>query len=422
MEFLNSSLATSVQKVVEVVSERVFWASVDMKLFESEIKSSKGFSIVQPSRKPRFEYRVNDGNLPSSPRKTRTKRLCRRDAPVTFPSTKEDVIIIKSDDVLDYNPLAFDFGPLDLPTTCRYLDFVDEVRRPNSVIIHISDSNRPDLCANSAYLVATYSHIRFNVSPQEIRERFETVPQNLLPSFRDASRFLSCDFHLDIGHFCEAIDASLRHQWIDWNNIRVDRIEKFQQVQHGDINWIIESKFLAFAGPSASRLDEDGFEVLTPAYYAKLFKKIGVTNVVRLNVANYDPSEFEIHGITHHDMFFEDGSCPPPDIIKSFLSLVKNAKGAIAVHCKAGLGRTATLIGLAVMLEYRVPAHVYIAWARIARPGSVIGPQQHFLVAMESQLHGRRKFTSSIPKSASDIGQGEYLVRQKRRLNALNSS
>jgi cell division cycle 14 len=53
------------------------------------------------------------------------------------------------------------------------------------------------------------------------------------------------------------------------------------------------------------------------------------------------------------------------------------------VHCKAGLGRTASLIGLYCMKHYGFPAAAFIGWARIMRPGSVLGPQQHFLNEVE---------------------------------------
>ena len=45
----------------------------------------------------------------------------------------------------------------------------------------------------------------------------------------------------------------------------------------------------------------------------------------------------------------------------------------------AGLGRTGTLIACYVMKHYRFTHAEIIAWIRICRPGSIIGPQQHFL-------------------------------------------
>lgn len=45
----------------------------------------------------------------------------------------------------------------------------------------------------------------------------------------------------------------------------------------------------------------------------------------------------------------------------------------------AGLGRTGTLIACYIMKHYRFTHSEAIAWVRICRPGSIIGPQQHFL-------------------------------------------
>jgi len=49
-------------------------------------------------------------------------------------------------------------------------------------------------------------------------------------------------------------------------------------------------------------------------------------------------------------------------------------KGILAVHCKAGLGRTGSLIGLYTMKHYHFPAADFIGWITICRPGSILGP------------------------------------------------
>jgi len=56
------------------------------------------------------------------------------------------------------------------------------------------------------------------------------------------------------------------------------------------------------------------------------------------------------------------------------LEVTEKEKGAIGVHCKAGLGRTGSLIGCYAMKHYRFPAAAFIGWIRICRPGSVLGP------------------------------------------------
>lgn len=38
------------------------------------------------------------------------------------------------------------------------------------------------------------------------------------------------------------------------------------------------------------------------------------------------------------------------------------------------------------MKKYKFPAAAFIGWIRLARPGSVLGPQQHFLLKIEEEL------------------------------------
>ncbi|XP_022255922.1 dual specificity protein phosphatase CDC14AB-like [Limulus polyphemus] len=72
--------------------------------------------------------------------------------------------------------------------------------------------------------------------------------------------------------------------------------------------------------------------------------------------------------------------------MRAFIEIAENAKGALAVHCKAGLGRTGTLIGCYIMKHYRFTAAEAIAWIRICRPGSIIGQQQHWLEEKQAYL------------------------------------
>jgi cell division cycle 14 len=101
--------------------------------------------------------------------------------------------------------------------------------------------------------------------------------------------------------------------------------------------------------------------------------------VVRLNNKCYPALHFAKQGIAHHELFFTDGSPPPLPIARKFVEIVESTHGAIAIHCKAGLGRTGSCIAVYLMYHYRWTHSDAIAWIRLCRPASIIGPQQDFL-------------------------------------------
>ena len=65
------------------------------------------------------------------------------------------------------------------------------------------------------------------------------------------------------------------------------------------------------------------------------------------------------------------------------MTTCENFKHGVAIHCKAGLGRTGSLIALYAIKHYNFPADAFIGYIRVARPGSVLGPQQQFLCEMQ---------------------------------------
>jgi cell division cycle 14 len=78
----------------------------------------------------------------------------------------------------------------------------------------------------------------------------------------------------------------------------------------------------------------------------------------------YDRKRFLDGGFQHHELYFPDGSCPSQEILLRFLAIAEATPGALAIHCKAGLGRTGVLICSYIMKHYKFTAEVRaVAWS-----------------------------------------------------------
>jgi hypothetical protein len=167
---------------------------------------------------------------------------------------------------------------------------------------------------------------------------------------------------------------------------------------HGDIHQA-SPKFLAFKGPSSVRTQVSaGNFTFPPQFYLDVFETKGVTAIVRLNDAStYDSAEFLNAGVNHYDLYFADCTVPSNATVLKFIEICEREKGVVAVHCQAGLGRTGTLIAAYMMRKHGFTASESIGWLRIVRPGSVIGPQQHYLHWLERTFQGLHRAGLAAP-------------------------
>jgi protein-tyrosine phosphatase len=162
---------------------------------------------------------------------------------------------------------------------------------------------------------------------------------------------------------------------------------------NGNLHEVVPGKIIAMCSPKDLSGDAEWSEVnvrghlvgreFSPAHYGEILRDFNVQAVIRLNEPRYDPAGFTKLGIAVVELPFLDGTNPPADVIGKFLAITEGLPGAVAVHCRAGLGRTGTLIALYMMKHHGFTAREAIGWLRIVRPGSVIGCQQAFLCEKE---------------------------------------
>ncbi|XP_017682725.1 PREDICTED: dual specificity protein phosphatase CDC14A isoform X5 [Lepidothrix coronata] len=272
-----------------------------------------------------------------------------------------------TDEELVYENFYGDFGPLNLAMLYRYCCKLNKKLKYFSlsrkkIVYYTSFDQRKR--ANAAFLIGAYAVIYLKKTPEEAYRTLLSGSNPPYLPFRDAS-FGNCTYNLTILDCLQGVN---------------------KRVENGDFNWIIPGKFLAFSGPHPKSKLENGYPLHAPEAYFPYFKKHNVTSIIRLNKKIYEAKRFTDAGFEHYDLFFIDGSTPSDSIVQRFLTICENADGAIAVHCKAGLGRTGTLIACYIMKHYKFTHAEAIAWIRICRPGSIIGPQQHFLEEKQAML------------------------------------
>ncbi|XP_054066575.1 dual specificity protein phosphatase CDC14A isoform X2 [Rissa tridactyla] len=272
-----------------------------------------------------------------------------------------------TDEELVYENFYGDFGPLNLAMLYRYCCKLNKKLKYFSlsrkkIVYYTSFDQRKR--ANAAFLIGAYAVIYLKKTPEEAYRTLLSGSNPPYLPFRDAS-FGNCTYNLTILDCLQGIN---------------------KRVENGDFNWIVPGKFLAFSGPHPKSKLENGYPLHAPEAYFPYFKKHNVTSIIRLNKKIYEAKRFTDAGFEHYDLFFIDGSTPSDSIVQRFLNICENADGAIAVHCKAGLGRTGTLIACYIMKHYKFTHAEAIAWIRICRPGSIIGPQQHFLEEKQAML------------------------------------
>lgn len=192
-------------------------------------------------------------------------------------------------------------------------------------------------------------------------EAFHPIAEMEFMPFRDAGRGPS-DFNLNIQDCLWGLWKAMQNGLCDMNEFSVEDYEYYEKVENGDWNWITPN-FIAFASPLDSnwiKREKEGKNVAAAgpaspvrgradsanlALQRKLpnpflncldyFEKKNIKVVVRLNTELYDKQVFIDRGISHMELYFDDGTNPTDEIVRTFIDLadpIVEAGGVIAVH------------------------------------------------------------------------------------------
>jgi cell division cycle 14 len=194
-------------------------------------------------------------------------------------------------------------------------------------------------------------------------EAFHPIAELEFMPFRDAGRG-PCDFNLNIQDCLWGVWKAMQNGLCDMNEFNVDDYEHYEKVENGDWNWLTPN-FIAFASPvdpnwikrekeTKENLKQSGpssapstgsnlaLQRKLPTTFLNCldyFEKRNIKLVVRLNTELYDRSVFLDRGVDHMELYFDDGTNPTDDIVRTFIEVadkVVEAGGVVAVHVGAG--------------------------------------------------------------------------------------
>jgi cell division cycle 14 len=330
-------------------------------------------------------------------------------------------------EALSYVPYCDDFGPVNMSSVVHFIHQLDAefAAYPDRKIVFCVEQGRRTM-TNAVFLIGAYMILKHDMSPAVVSRCFAWLDSRYVVAYRDAT-FCRADFSLHLIDCWRGLAKGQALGWVRyaasgymWGEIDIDEYRHYDSPANGCLHQVVPGKLIAFQGPEdlggPDYIDtQHGGRVFSPSYYAEVLQDFGVETVVRLNEPLYDAASFAACGMQHVDLPFEDCSCPPDAVVAAFLRAVDAAPGAVAVHCKAGLGRTGTLVALYMMRSCGFAAREAMGWLRIMRPGCVIGEQQHYLCAVERARQQLRRPAPTSPPAAADEERGSAVSAQAVR-------
>ena len=280
-----------------------------------------------------------------------------------------------------YIPLKNDYGPINISCIVNFCNFIDE-KMLSSQLLHrnivyyiylLNDRNNAYLL-NAVFMMGCYLIIKKNIC-------VDKVIFDILHIFNNhPCYFIDCisewgGYYSSIMDCLRAISFIYKNDIEDLNNFNIEDYEYLTDYSQRDMN-LIANKFIAMRCPSQKNI----------YVVCEELKKRNVKLVVRLNNDNnYDSKIFENQDIDVIDLYFDDYSVPSIKIIKKFMNAINNIEYSdkVAIHCRAGLGRTGILICIWLIIKLNFKPAEAIAYIRIMRPGSIMGSQGFFLESIE---------------------------------------
>ncbi|KAJ1344940.1 hypothetical protein BSLG_000455 [Batrachochytrium salamandrivorans] len=299
-----------------------------------------------------------------------------------------DVHFFTVDQQLTYINFYSDFGPNNLSHVMRFCEILHaKFNNPATCNkkICLYSSTSADKRANSAFLICSYMMIVQRNTPEEAYQSLMGISPPFVP-YRDAG-YGAATYHITVLDCIRGLYKALQLGLLDLENLDLKEYEFYERVENGDFNWIT-SKFLALASPKD---DPPTFQQqqLNPSMFST---GLNVSNLFYTAGAAYATPHIQqrapaLQVQSEHEGNRQLFSAYNMDNLIRYLQ-ENGIKTIIRLNNKTYDKRKFIEAELSILsyIFLMMTACEVISFMRVLRPGSIVGPQQNYLQAMQPRL------------------------------------
>lgn len=166
------------------------------------------------------------------------------------PSGFHDSFYFCIDNDLTYVPFYKDFGPHSIGNIFKYVREVERllsVKTSSSSVLYHYTANDPVYITNSVLLICAFQVLVMQKSAEDAWSRFAGIRG--IQEYIDAG-YRPCTYRCSILDCLRGLEYAVRLGWFSMQTFNLKEYSFYEQVDNGDLNWIVPGLFLAFSTPN----------------------------------------------------------------------------------------------------------------------------------------------------------------------------